>query len=241
MSNPLDKLEEGKSSANTGDFADWWDPAEGDKLVGVVVEKHDYNGPGGNGEPIPTVLAVEDCSARKGEVRSVKGYQSQLADLSESSTVGDLVLIEFEGATKTDKGYMMNDYQISHIDQADWQSMESAETITKVWEESDYFSAADTGSDSSSIAGEMKSVSADGGQTNADDGGDDGHSGTINDEVRETVGDVVDKVNGGNAPLTEVDSHLNDVRGYDVNPIAASKMAGFEVVSESGEKRVVAE
>lgn len=190
----FEQLDKTKSSGGGGDFADWWKPSEGDKLVGVVVEKHYYTDPGGNDHPVSTVRSVGQGDVPEGSEVATPTHTT-LTDTIEQVDIGDVVLIEYEGVVKADSGFDMNMYATSVLKYDSWQETQQADMFQDTLESSQYYNGS-------------RAPSGDSGNE---------QSGGIPEKALTFAADAVE-MNGGELPLDEFDDYLNDVRDYGVDP-----------------------
>lgn len=191
----FDKLSENKSSAG-GDYASWWEPDEGEELIGIVVEKHAYTDPGGDDHPVGTVASVGRGDLQQGEERATPTH-SNIEGFIGDTEIGDLVLLEYEGQVKANTGRDMNAYQTSRLRQEEWAETGQAELCREVWESSRYYDP----------------VHDEAGAMQGDDSSDDG----IPDEAVNFAEDTC-AMNDDEMDIDELDDYLNDVRDYDVDP-----------------------
>lgn len=206
---PFDTLDEQKRNlGGGGDYAPWWnkenfDVDDGDKLVGVVVEKHDYTDPGGDDHPVATIRSVGE----EGGSHLAKGTEVStptrkgIEPLAEEANVGDLALIEYTGVFQANSGRDTHGYEASRMSQDEWTETSRAELIQEVWEGSDHYD------------GES-------GMTDVNESGSDG----VPDKAVEFAVDAV-QMNDGELTAAELDDFLNDVRDYGVDPLEAAEQA----------------
>lgn len=209
----FDKLEESKSRGGDGDYASWWDPEEGDKLIGVVFEKHDYEDEYGNGtHTITQIRSVGRGSYDEGEEFATPPH-TNLKRLLQRANVGDLVLVEYEGKEVPDgSNFASHQYSASIMTPDEWQETSNADLIEDV---------------SNQGVGLVGDKSSDGNQGNSSSSADQ-QSEDFDDEVLEFVHDIMD-MNDGEAELDEMDDMLNQVRDFGVDPAAAAEAAGYTV------------
>lgn len=194
---PFDKLENSKSSGGGGDYASWWDPSEGDKLIGILVEKHPYTDPGGDDHPVGTVRSVGRGALDEGEERATPTHSS-LEGFIGDTEIGALVLIEYDGKVKANTGREMNAYQTSRLTEDEWRESDQEDHFQEVWEGSEHYRGG-SGNEQSS---------------------DDDDSEPSTDGVPEKALDFAEDVlamNDGEVSVQKLDDYLNDVRDYDVD------------------------
>ena len=211
----FDALQNRKSSGGQ-DYAPWWEPDEGDEIIGIVVEKHDYTDPGGGKHPVATIRSVGNGDLEKGTEVATPTH-SALEDATATAQIGDLMLIEYEGTVKANTGREMNAYATSVLTRDEWQDTGQAEEFEEVWEASPHFAGT-----SQRALQQADNTSGDSG--NDDSGSSDDDDSGIPDKAIEFAEDVV-AMNDGEVTVDEMDSYLNDVRDYDVDPalvVAAS-------------------
>lgn len=144
----FDALEKRKSTGGgSGDFAPWWEPNEGDTLVGVVVEQHEYNGPGADGQIINTVRSVGEGNYSRGKEVSTPVH-TVLLDLLENVQVNDAVLLQYDGEYTTDNNMVGNDYSGSILTRDDWSQTHQADLFGETLQNSDYTTGTVTTEDS---------------------------------------------------------------------------------------------
>lgn len=190
----FDTLDKTKSSGGSGDYAPWWEPSEGDKLVGVIVEKHAYTDPGGNDHPVATVRSVGRGDVPENTEVATPTHAT-LTDTIEDVDIGDVVLIEYEGTAKADSGFDMNIYASSVLKHDSWQETQQADLFQETLEASPHYNGALPSGDS-------------GNEQSADDG--------IPEKALTFAEDAVD-MNGGEIDVDELDNYLNNVRDYGVD------------------------
>lgn len=151
MPDAFDQLDESKQPAGGGDYAPWWnddnfDREEGDQLIGVVVEKHAYTDPGGGDHPVATLKMVRDCALPE-EAEVATPTHTTVTDIVERIGVGDLLLLEFTGTIKSNKGRDTNTYEYSVLTEEEWNGTEQADTIQEIWDSWDPDSSSDAETD----------------------------------------------------------------------------------------------
>jgi hypothetical protein len=213
----IDALQERKSSGG-GDYAPWWEPSEGDEIIGIVVEKHDYTDPGGGTHPVGTLRSVGNGDHEKGTEVATPTHSS-LTDDVQAVSIGDVMLIEYEGTVKANTGRDMNAYATSILTRDEWQGTEQADDFQDVWENSPHYKGtteqALQASDSTGNSESTESTDS-----------------RVPDKAIEFAEDVV-AMNDGEVPVDELDGYLNDVRDYDVEP--AVVVASSDELSSDGD------
>jgi hypothetical protein len=203
MSDALDKLDSFKRDiGGQGDYAPWWTNdnfsiEEGDELVGVCVEKHKYNDPGGDDHPVATVRSIGGDRSHLDSGVEVstptrKGIEPFAGDLE----IGDLALIEYSEEVSTNTGRDMRTYSASRMSEETWRDMDIAETVDEVWKASGHWNGGSGNEDSSSSRDEeVPSDVVDFAEDSVKIGGDDGE-----------------------LPLDDLDTYLNETRDFEVSP-----------------------
>lgn len=145
MADAFDQLDgKKKSIGGGGDYAEWWnednfDIEEGDKLVGICVEKHAYTDPGGEDHPIATIISIGGQSMLGEGVEASTPTRVGIEEFAEDLELGELALIEYEGLVDTNTGREMHAYAASKLSQEEWRDMDDAEDIQETWESSAHF------------------------------------------------------------------------------------------------------
>lgn len=190
MADPYDQLNETKRPASGGNYAPWWnddnfDRQEGDQLVGVVVERHNYEDPGHNKHPVVTIKATTDCAVKKETEVATPTHSAIIREIENSDIgPGDLMLIEFTGTVKANTGRDTNTYDVSVLHEDEWADMDGADEIQEIWDSYDPNESADTAVTSSAL-----------------------------DEAVGFAEDCV-AMNDGELSVEDLDEYLNDIRDY---------------------------
>lgn len=196
----LEQLEESKQSVGgSGDYAPWWnrenfDVEEGDKVVGVVVEKHAYTDPGGDEHPVATIRSIGTGSLSEGTEVSTPTRKA-IEPFAEKVGIGDFALIEYDGEVQANSGRDMHTYSASRLTQEEWKETDQADLIQEVWEASSHHSG--------------------GGSSDSSGGNSSTESGVPSDAV-DFAQDVL-AMNDDEVSVDELDEYLNDIRDYDVD------------------------
>lgn len=218
----FDALKERKSSGGSGDYAPWWEPDEGEEIIGIAVEKHDYTDPGGGKHAVVTLRSVGNGDLDKGTEVATPTHSS-LSDDVEAVEIGDLMLIEYEGMVKANTGRDMNTYATSILTREEWEQTEQADEFEEVWKNSPHFRGASA--PARQQADNTSEGNDDSGSSDADDSG-------VPVKAIEFVEDVVD-MNGGEVSIDELDGYLNDIRDYGIDP--AIVVASSDELTVDGE------
>lgn len=193
MADVTDQLRQTKQPAGGGDYAPWWNDdnfnrQEGDELIGVIVEKHDYTDPGGGEHPVATLKMIQDCAVPEGSEVATPTH-SGCTDVVEDAEVGDVLLLEFTGIVKSNSGRDTNTYEYSRLTEDEWQETDQADHIQEIW---------DSWSPGNSSAPE--SSSSDGDDMDALD-----------------FAETSVTIQGGEVTIDELEDYVVDVRGFDAD------------------------
>lgn len=185
-----------------GDFPDWWEPEdEGDSIKGIVTNVRDDPWAEEDDRDPETIVHVKRLD--DGQERSVRPHKILSNLLQEQGVeLGDLVQIEYLGATKTSSGHMANNYQLGvvkedELDDLDIEIPDGGPTVT------------DSGSDDTDTEStETPDTPAEAGSELADPG--------------EFEDDEDDTVDPSDLTVADLKDHLEDVD--DTNDLDEIKM-----------------
>jgi len=232
----FDELESRASRpGERGDYADWWEPEEGERLVGVVVEKHsapqDWTEPGEVPDDIHTVLSVGRGDFDLGRAMTPKQHV-QLKRGLEGADIDDLVMIKYEGLVKTDSGNAANSYEISVIAEGEWRDMDGADEIEGALDGYGGIRGDNTQDEPYSYVG--------GTSGGDDDSPDDDESGVA--AAVEAAEEVVEGHQDGEMGYDLFVEFIEEVKGFDVDAGDVIAMAGYDVEHDDvdDEDKVVA-
>lgn len=208
----FDALDENAEQGN-GDYASWWEPDEGDKIVGVVYEKHSYeNQYNGDIEPVWQIRSLGRGDYEEGVEVATPTHAGMVQGL-QSADVGDLVQITYEGEEKTDNGFTANNYSIGILTRKQWEDSDQADDIAEVLEQMGSGIQGDNFGDSGNSSSDESSSSS---------------SGDYDSEVTDFAEDIMD-MQDGEVELEEFDEFLNNVRDFGVDPEGVADSLGYEV------------
>lgn len=203
---PFEQLEQSKQSVGgSGDYAPWWNDdnfgvEDGDEVVGIVVEKHEYTDPGGDAHPVATVRSVGRGSLDEGTEVSTPTRKG-IEPFAEDAEIGDLVFIEYTGEIQANSGRDMHTYEASRMSQDEWAQTGQSDDIQSVWEESGHYS---------------------GGSEVAETDDSDDFDAAVNFAT-----DVL-KMNDGSVSREEFDEYLLEIKDFDVDVDEVIDEAGLE-------------
>lgn len=212
MADAFDQLEDTKSDVGgSGDYAPWWNDdnfgvGEGDVLVGICVEKHDYTDPGGEDHPVATIRSVggDRSDVERGTEVSTP-TRTGIEPFAEDLVIGELALIEYGGQIKANSGRDMHVYEASKLTEEEWRDSDQAEDLQELWEGSSHHSA-----------------STDGGAVQQQE-----RSSDVPSEAADFAEDLL-AMNDGELTVDEFDEYMNEVRDYNVDPEEVAEAAGLD-------------
>lgn len=137
MSDLLDELEGRKSEPEFGgDYAPWWEPEEGDTLVGVITELHSapskFTPEGEVPPPVRTIVSIGEGDYEMGKVISTRTHKNLLHGLEETE-IGDVVLISYLGYKKFEgSNNASNAYEVGIVKKDELEANEDWLTLVEM-------------------------------------------------------------------------------------------------------------
>lgn len=228
MSDLLDELEDRKAEPEFGgDYSPWWEPSEGDRLVGVVAEVHSapsrYTPEGEIPPPVYTIVSIGEGKYDLGSAYSTRTHKQLLRGFDDVD-LGDVVLLEYEGYKKFEGSTQpSNAYEIAVI------KKDELEDFDEEWQDLVEMALSEYGGPTGDNR-RTDPVSSD--ESERDDASaDDEPSKEETDNLTEAASFLKKllEMQDGEIPVDQADKMLNDVREFGVDIEETAMMIGAEI------------
>lgn len=222
MSDLLDELDDREQEPEFGgDYSEWWDPDEDDRIVAVIAEIHNapdkYTPEGEVPPPVYTLVALGEGDMEMGEAVSSRTHKQLLRGMQDAE-VGDIVSItydgykKFEGSSNPSNAYRIGVIKADEIPDLD----DTYETVIETVLE-----------DYDGPTGNNRNLTPKGGDTSG--------STQVDDTVLEAADFLkqILEMQGGEIGLDKAEKMVVEVREFDVDMDQVISLADAEVVDDT--------